>query len=158
MDAVVAHVAHAAQDHALRERPRTHVVPGAQLAQHGDQRVPDQRVDLVDQEHERLGIVQRPPAKRLAQCAVGTGATQRPLPCLVEEAIAQLDERAIGDLRQHGLDAGADIAPRRLSGLDVDVHATMLAPLIQQVAQRQERRRLPRLPRRVKHEVALGPR
>ena len=52
MDAIVAHVAYAAQDDALREPPGTPVVAGAQLAEHGQQGIADERVNLVDEQHQ----------------------------------------------------------------------------------------------------------
>jgi hypothetical protein len=54
MDAVVAQVAHAAEHDGGRERLRALGVTGAQLAQQRDQRVADQGVDLVEQQHQRL--------------------------------------------------------------------------------------------------------
>ena len=53
IDLVVAHIPHAAQDHALRERLRPPVIVRPQLAQYRDQRVADQRIDLVQQQHQR---------------------------------------------------------------------------------------------------------
>ena len=53
MNAVVPHVAYAAKDHALRKPVRAIDVAGTQLAKHRDQRVAHQRVDLVDQQHQR---------------------------------------------------------------------------------------------------------
>ena len=55
-DAVVAHVAHPAQDDGLRKPGRAFRVTRPKLAQHGEQGVADQRVDLVDHEHERLCV------------------------------------------------------------------------------------------------------
>ena len=52
-DPVVAHVAHPAQDDALRKRLRTVGVPGAQLTQDRHQRVSHHRVDFVDHQHQR---------------------------------------------------------------------------------------------------------
>ena len=114
VDAVVAHVADAAQDHALRKGRWAHVVAGAQLAQHRDQRVAHERIDLVDQEHEGLGVVLGPVAECPAKGTVGPGAFERLLPRLVEEAVTQGEERTVGDLRQHSPNPGCDIAPRSL--------------------------------------------
>ena len=61
VDAVVAHVTHATQHHALGKPPRAVGVASAELPQHGDQGVADQRVDLVDQQHQRLATRGRPP-------------------------------------------------------------------------------------------------
>ena len=59
-DAVVAHVAHAAQNDALREVPRSVAVPAAQLPEHRDRGVAHEGVDLVDEQHQRLRISRRP--------------------------------------------------------------------------------------------------
>ena len=52
MDAVVAQIAHPAQDDRLREVIRALGVAGAQLAQQRDQGVADQGVHLVEQQHD----------------------------------------------------------------------------------------------------------
>ena len=62
-DAVVAHVAHAAQDHALWKAARAVRVAGAQLPQHCQQSVADQRVYLVDHQHQRPGVRLGPAGK-----------------------------------------------------------------------------------------------
>ena len=60
---------------------------------------------------------------------------------------------------KHGAHALHDVLPGRLAGLDVGVYAAVVArvPAVQQVAQRQQRRGLAGLPRRVQHEVLLVP-
>ena len=74
VDAVVADVTHAAQHDALRKAGGTPVVAGPQLAEHGDQRVADQSVDLVDQQHYRFRLRLAPARQRLRQ---GAGAEGR---------------------------------------------------------------------------------
>ena len=69
VDAAVAHVTHPAQDDAVREGGRTLVVAAAQLPQHRQQGVAHQRVDLVDQQHQRLAVGSGPATQRQAQCA-----------------------------------------------------------------------------------------
>ncbi len=51
---VIPHVAHAAQHDGLREMLRPVGVAGADLPQQRDQGVADQRVDLVEEKHDRL--------------------------------------------------------------------------------------------------------
>ena len=53
VNAVVAHVAHPAQDDALGKAGRALGVAGPQLPQHRDQGVADQGVDFVEQQHQR---------------------------------------------------------------------------------------------------------
>ena len=54
MDAVVTHIANATENDALGEAARTVGIAGPQLPQHRDQRVPDESVDLVDQQNNRF--------------------------------------------------------------------------------------------------------
>ena len=54
-DAVIAHVAHAAEDDGLREVPGTLVVSGAYLAQDADERIANQGVNLIDEKNEGTG-------------------------------------------------------------------------------------------------------
>ena len=63
--AVVAHVADPAQDQALRKALRAIHVAGAQLAQHRNERVAHQRVDLVDEKNERTGGRWRPSEREI---------------------------------------------------------------------------------------------
>ena len=63
MDAVVPYISHSAQDDALGVAGGSPVVSGAQLSQNRNQRVPDEGVDLVDQEHQRMRAGQGPLGK-----------------------------------------------------------------------------------------------
>ena len=73
VDPVVAHVAHPAQNDALRKPARAVRVAGAELAQHREQGVADEGVDLVDEEHERLRTRCGPAGQGLPQRLVRTG-------------------------------------------------------------------------------------
>ena len=87
-DAVVAHVADAAQDDALRKPVRPAGVAAAQLSQHRQQGVPDQRVDLVDQQHQGLGGRGGPKSQCVAQGTVWTAPLQAGWPDAVERVVA----------------------------------------------------------------------
>ena len=69
----VTYVAHAAQHDALRKAGWALVVAGPQLAKHGDQRVADQGVDLVDQQHHGFRLSLAPPRQRLRQSSGAEG-------------------------------------------------------------------------------------
>ena len=71
MDAAFAQVAHSAQDDAVGEATRPEVVAGSQLVQYGKERVAHQRVDFVDQQHERPRIGGRPADQNLQQSPGG---------------------------------------------------------------------------------------
>ena len=157
MDAVVAHVADAAQDDALREGVGAQRVAGAQLTEYRQEGVADQRVDLVDEHHEWSGVGFRPAAQNLGERAVGAEPVQGVRPDPVDEFVAERhpgDQSEVTEDRPHG---PLGVFAPRLSGLDVRVDAAVVscAAAVQQVAQRQERRGLARLPRRVHYEVAL---
>ena len=88
LDSVVAHVAHAAEDDALRVSGRALPVPGPELPQHGNQRVADQRVDLVEDNHQRLVAGTRPSPEGQTQRPVRTCVRQSVPPDLREDAFA----------------------------------------------------------------------
>ena len=154
MDPVVAHVAHAAQHHALRKAVRTLVVPRPQLPQHRQQRVADQHVDLVDQQHERRRIGLRPARQRLQQHLVRAVLRQQLAIDTLQEPVARRQPRPRRQPAQHRAHRLSDVFAGRLRHLDVDVHAPA-ALGVQPFPQRQQGRRLPRLAGRVQHEVAF---
>ena len=88
MDAVVTHVAHAAQHHALRKAPGTPIVTRPQLPEHGDQRIADQGIDFVDQQHQRSGIGLAPAGQRFTERAIAEGGEDVG-PCRIQELVAQ---------------------------------------------------------------------
>ena len=154
-DAVVAHVAQAAQDHALREVARALGVAGAQLPQHGYQGVPYQRVDLVDQQHQRLGAGRRPQRQHLLERIMRPGAFQQAAPRLVRERVVQVEPGLPRDGIEDRPHRRGHVLARGLRDLDVAVQAAVLPAAVQFVIQRQQRRRLAGLPGGVQHEVAL---
>jgi len=71
IDLIVAHVADSAQDDTLREMARTAIIVRSQLAEDGDKRVPHERVDLIDQQHQWYVTSSGPAHECLAQGSVG---------------------------------------------------------------------------------------
>ena len=94
MDTVVAHVANAAQNDALRKGVGAQRVAGAQLTEYRQQGVADERVDLVDEHYERSGVGLRPAAQDLGERAVGAEPVQGVRPDPVDEFVP---ERHPGD-------------------------------------------------------------
>ena len=135
-DPIVAHIADAAQHDAVGIAARPFRVAGAQLAEYGDQGVADQRVDLVDEQHQRLLFGLRPAGQRLLQRPVRPAGVERIWPDATQMRAVQhgfflLRQRAQN--RPHG---GAHILSRRLADLDVDVHATVAPAAIEPPHQR----------------------
>ena len=157
MDAVVAHVTHPAQDDAVRKALRAVDVPRAQLAQHRQQGVAHQRVDLIDQQHQRTRIGHAPAQQRLAQGLSRPYPLQHPRPELIQRLVTQRHARLERQFGKHGAHALGHVLPHCLAVLDVGVHAAEVAlrAAVQQVAQRQQRGGLAGLPRRMQHEVFL---
>ena len=123
------------------------------MPQHGQQRVAGQRVDLVDQQHERPRVGRGPARQRLQQRLVRrVGRQQVPVDAL-QELVAPRP-RPGRQPAQHDADRLLHVLTGRLRHLDVGVHATV-AVGVEPLAQRQQGRGLARLPRRVEHEVAL---
>ena len=159
VDAVVPHVTHPAQDDAVREGGRTLVVAAAQLPQHRQQGVAHQRVDLVDQQHQRLAVGSGPATQRHAQGATWSGAVHGLATDTLQRVVAQRQTRPERKLGQYGAQAFRHVLAHRLACLDVGVHAAEVAlrAVVQQVAQFQQRRGLAGLSRCVQHEVFLVP-
>ena len=125
-NSVVAHVTHAAQNYALGKPPGAVRVTGPELTQYRQQRVAHQSVDLVDHEHQRLGIGFAPSRQRLPQRVVGACCFQNPRPNFCHEQVVQRVARRPrqgAEDRSHTL---SNIFTRRLTAFDVDVHATVL--------------------------------
>ena len=157
VDAVVTDVPHPAQHDALRKASRALVVAGPQLSEHRDQSVADERVDLVDEQHQRGRIGFAPAGQRLAEGGMRAGFRQDVGPAFVQERIT-LYARTRGNLIQDSAYGVSHLFARGLSGLDVHVHAAEVASLaaVQQVPEREQGGGLARLPGRVQHEVTLG--
>ena len=138
---------------------RTLVVAAAQLPQHRQQGVAHQRVDLVDQQHQRLAVGRGPATQRHAQCATWPGAVQGLAADTLQRVVAQRQTRPERKLGQYGAHTFRHVLAHRLACLDVGVHAAKVAlrAAVQQIPQHQQRRGLAGLSRRVQHEVLLVP-
>ena len=152
VDAVVAH---SAQHHALRKAPGAPDIAGPELAQHRDQGVADQRVDLVDQQHQGPRVGPAPAGQRGAEGGVAE-SRQDVGPDPVQEPVA-LEEGAVAHLAEDDAHGAFHVLPHGLGRLDVHVHAAVVARAagLEQVPQREQGGGLARLARRVQHEVAL---
>ena len=89
MNAVVAHVAYAAQHYTLGKPLRPVGVSGAELPQHRHECVADQRVDLVDQQHQWPGVGCGPARKHAVKRDLRSLARQDIWPRIVHRAIVQ---------------------------------------------------------------------
>ncbi|MCY4637308.1 MAG: hypothetical protein OXG04_22885 [Acidobacteria bacterium] len=134
------------------------VVTGAELPQHGQQGVAHQRVDLVDQQHERPRVGLRPAGEHVDQRAVRALGLQCGAAEAVRGLVTQRDARPAGQFAEHRPHRPRRVLARRLPDLEVRVDAAVVAggAAVQEVAQRQQGRRLARLPRRMQHEVLLA--
>ena len=144
VDAVVANVPHATQDHAVREASWALVVTGAELSQHRQQRVAHQRVDLVDQQSERSRVGLRPAGEHVDQRTVRTFGLQGSSTKTVRRIVTQRDARPAGQLAEQGAHRPGRVLARRLADLEVRVDALVVASrtAVQEVTQRQQRRRV----------------
>ena len=156
-DTVIAHVANPAQDDALREEGGARFVAGAQLAQHRDEGIADQRVDLVDEQDQRPRIGFGPARQYLAQRPHGPGQLQGAGDKRLERTVAKRDARLPAQLVEEGAHGHADVLAGGLAFLEVHVDAAVLAAAVEEVPEGQQRRGLAGLARRAQHEVALGP-
>ena len=84
---------------------------------------------------------------------MGAGRIENAGPDLRDEPVVKRLTRPASQCAQDGAHGSPDVLTCGLAALDVDVHAAELAAGVQLVAERKERRRLPRLPRRVQDEV-----
>ena len=157
MNAVVAHVADAAQHHTLRKPFGALDVAGTELAQHGDQRVAHQGIDLVDQQHQRLPVGFGPAVQHLAQRAVGAELVKESGPDFAWQRIPHSEARPGSQLPEYRPHRAGRVLPPRLTHLHVEVDAAILSHLaaVQQIPQREQDGGLAGLARRTEDEVAL---
>ena len=142
----------------MGEALRAHVVAGTQLSKHGEQGVADQRVDLVDEEHNRHRCRFGPPAECLPQRRIWSVFGEHIGPNASKVRIAH-GTRPRSEAAEDGTHGRMPVFPCGLRALHVHVNAPECAfgATVKQVAQGQQGRGLTRLPGRVKHEVALVP-
>ena len=153
MDAIVAHVPHATQHHTLRKAPGAPDVSRAQLPQHREQGVTHQGVDLIQQKHQRPRVGFGPAPQRFAEGAIGTELGEQ-IRYTARKSTARRPRDQFAQDRPHG---PAGVFAARLPGLQVRVHATVLArrAAVQQIPQREQRGCLARLPGRMEYGVTL---
>ena len=137
---------------AARIRPATGAAPTAACRRRGRRShpptVPSGFASASDQ---RDSTSPSPPAGPCFARMPGQASSRKPSPNVRSGPGSQLAEN-----RPH---RRLDVLAHRLRGLDVDVNAPVVAfpATVEQVPQGQQGGRLARLPRRVQHEVALGP-
>ena len=127
-DAVIADVrAPRHNTHALREALGALLVAGAELAQHREQGVADQRVDLVHQQHQRRRVGQAPVHQHVAQG--GRWGRMRPGFSFhdLRRKSSPSSNRPRGHHAQDGADAGRRVVARYLGDFHVDVYAAEVA-------------------------------
>ena len=146
-------MAHPAQDQALWKPERALRIAGAQLPKHRQQGVADQGVDLVDHEHQRLGVRLRPPGKRLPKRIVGASAIENAWPDVSHEKVVERVPRRTSQRTEDRPHGRRHVLPCGLPDLDIDIHATELAAGVQLIPQCQDRGRLARLARRLQDKV-----
>ena len=146
VDAVIAHPA---QNDALREPARAVRVAGAELAQHREQGVADEGVDLVDDEHQRLRARCGPAGQGLPQRLARTGRIEDAEPRPGDEPVVE------SQCAQDGADGRSHVLASGLADLDVD--AAQYTIRVQRVAESKQRRGLSGLARCVQDEVLVLP-
>ena len=141
----------------MREAPGTSVIAGPQLPEYGDQRVPDQGIALVDQQHQGSRVGLAPARQRLAEGTAAEGRQDVGPGCIQEFVVQGARPRC--QLAQNDAHGALHVFAHRPGSLDVHVHATevTLGAAVQQIPQREQGGGLARLPGRVQHEVPLVP-
>ena len=137
----------------MRKALRAPGIAGAKL-QHRQQRIAHQRVDLVDQQHQRSRRRLRPTRKRFAQCLVRSDPRQKVRPDVVQKAVVQRRPRLRRQPCEHRAHGPLHVVARGAGGFDGNVQAPV-SPAVQHIGQRQQRRCLAGLARRMEHEVLL---
>ena len=126
LDAVVPYVPHAAEHDAVREAPRAVLVAGAQLAQHGEQGVAHQGVDLVHQQHQRRRVRQAPSGERPPQGVVRARLGQNVRPHFLRIVVAE-QLGAQGQAAEDRAHAFLHVVAGHLADFHVHVDATEAA-------------------------------
>ncbi len=150
-DLIVTNVAQAAQGDRSREIVRPASIAVTKLAEHADQRLPPQRVDLVDEQHQRPRTALRP----------------RPQPGREQRSVRHHrpggrpkigGQRVVGgspDLVEDRAARRTDVVAPRPPGLAGHQERRVPAGCRQLVGKCLQRGRLPRLPGRVDDKVAV---
>ena len=113
MDVVVPHVTHPAQDDALGKAIRSQVVSRSKLPEHGEKRIADQRIDLVDEQHQRPAVGFGPLRQRLLKRPGRAEGFQDAGPRPAQELLAQGAPRPRAQLPQNRSQRSQDVFPHR---------------------------------------------
>ena len=155
MDAVVAQVAHAAEDDGLGKLAGPLRIPGAQLAQQRDQGVADQRVHLIQQQHQRPRIGRAPVLEQGGQHPIRTP----PVPGLIgprrQAVIAQVPMRGGLDRTTDSAHTAGHILARGLGRFKIGIHRTIAPLAIEVLHQGQQTGGFTGLARGVQEKVFL---
>jgi hypothetical protein len=153
--AVVAHIAHAAQDDGLRERARALGIARADLAQQRNQGVADQRVHFVEQQHDGARGASGPLLQHTAHPVGGAGGLQHLASHLAGRFVAPMQTGRTGQGAHDGRHALGHVAARGLRGFDVHIQRAVGGLRVQVLHQRQQAGGFAGLARRVQHEIAF---
>jgi len=146
---VVAHVAQAAEDHRGGELLRPVGKARPELPQHRHQAGVAERVDLVEEQHDRPRAGAGPGFEHGVEAVARSSVGERRRTELRGERRVGL----IAHSRQHDALGSLEVIARRLPGLARQEHRRVAARGQQLARQRPQRRRLSRLPGGVHHEV-----
>lgn len=132
---VVAHITNSTQDHGPREVSRAIRKPGPELAEHADQALADERVDLVKEQHH------------------GPRARRRPS---FEGSREELSVRSVGERRR--LELRGEVAIRHLADREEDLAhgSAVVVPGDGGLFAREVERRVPALRRELFRQRAQG--
>jgi len=137
MDAIVPHITHPAEYNALRKMVWTPGIPGTELTQDRNQRIAYQRINLVDEHHQRRGMVCRPAVQHLPEDAIWPVLAQGLIPYVIDKAIVEDHTGACGQFSTNGLHGCSHIFTRCLPYLHVHIHTAVRPLRIQIIHQRQ---------------------
>ncbi len=153
---VVTQVPHPAQHHRLRELHRPLGIAGPQLSQQGNQRVPDQGIRFVQQQHHRQRRSPAPAGQELLDPRRPRGAGDerlRQIRCVPIIDLVACAARNLFDDRRH---AHRHVFPHGLGRLDIGVHRPIASLPVQVIRQRQQTGGLAGLARGVQQKVFLS--
>ncbi len=125
----------------------------AQLAQHRDEQVAHQGINLVNEQDRGLAGPAAPTVEEFAQR--GRAQVDQVTHDGIRAVVAQGQPRLAAHLLQQRGHAFIDPLAIALRHFEVDVQAAVAALRVQVVAQRQQRGSLAGLPGRMQHEVLL---
>lgn len=153
MDAIVADVAHPAQDHCLRKGAGTLWIAGAHLTQERDEPVTDQGVDLIEQQDRRAIAGSAPAAEGFTQSGAGFEMRQHLIDERRQRGVIELSARLGAECLTDEGPPLMDIASRGLGAFNVGVEADVVPILVEMRHQSEQGRGLAGLTQGVRDEV-----